>query len=613
MTSLELLSPARNLECGISAIDHGADAVYIGAHKFGARAAAGNSIEDIASLCHYAHKFGAKVYVTVNTIIYDDEIHDTVTMVKQLKEAGADAILIQDMGLYEELMRSGININIHASTQTDNRTVEKVRWLSSLGIKRTVLARELSIEEIAEIHRAVPDMELEVFVHGALCVSYSGQCYASQLCFNRSANRGECAQFCRMTFDLLDADGNEVEHARHLLSLRDMAQLDNIESLAKAGAVSFKIEGRLKDTDYVKNITAAYSERLNEICRRNPQLYRRASMGKCSYTFTPDINKTFNRGFTTYFANGRQQQLASFDTPKALGEKVGTVKEIRGNSFNVSSTSSFSNGDGLCFFDNDRHLIGFRVNKAEGNRLYPLTMPKGLRPGTLLYRNHDQAFETLLSKPSSTRKVSIDMTLHIKNDSLTLTVTDEHGHVSTATMPYTPQTAIKPQEENIRKQLSKLGTTIFSARNITIESDINQAFVPNSLLAELRRTAIETDTELPENNVSNITKAYDSGVTPCRYEKPYLYNASNKEAQTFYNNIGIEATSVETHNTNTPSTEAHTIIMQCRYCIKAELGYCTRHGRKAPWKEPLTLRLSPNGKVFTIQFNCKKCEMRIKA
>ena len=497
MTSLELLSPARNLECGISAIDHGADAVYIGAHKFGARAAAGNSIEDISSLCRYAHKFGAKVYVTVNTIIFDHEIHDTVTMVKQLKEAGADAILIQDMGLYEELKRSGININLHASTQTDNRTVEKVKWLSSLGIKRTVLARELSIEEIAEIHRAIPDMELEVFVHGALCVSYSGQCYASQLCFNRSANRGECAQFCRMTFDLLDADGNEVEHARHLLSLRDMAQLDNIESLAKAGAVSFKIEGRLKDTDYVKNITAAYSERLNEICRRNPQHYRRASMGKCSYTFTPDINKTFNRGFTTYFANGRQQQLASFDTPKALGEKVGTVKEIRGNSFNVSSTSSFSNGDGLCFFDNDRRLIGFRVNKAEGNRLYPPTMPKGLRPGTLLYRNHDQAFETLLSKPSSTRKVSIDMTLHIKNDSLTLTVTDEHGHVSTATMPYTPQTAIKPQEENIRKQLSKLGTTIFSARNITIESDINQAFVPNSLLAELRRTAIETDTEQP--------------------------------------------------------------------------------------------------------------------
>lgn len=613
MTSLELLSPARNLECGISAIDHGADAVYIGAHKFGARAAAGNSIEDISSLCRYAHKFGAKVYVTVNTIIFDHEIHDTVTMVKQLKEAGADAILIQDMGLYEELKRSGININLHASTQTDNRTVEKVKWLSSLGIKRTVLARELSIEEIAEIHRAIPDMELEVFVHGALCVSYSGQCYASQLCFNRSANRGECAQFCRMTFDLLDADGNEVEHARHLLSLRDMAQLDNIESLAKAGAVSFKIEGRLKDTDYVKNITAAYSERLNEICRRNPQLYRRASMGRCSYTFTPDINKSFNRGFTTYFANGRQQQLASFDTPKALGEAVGTVKEIRRNSFNVSSTASFCNGDGLCFFDNDRQLIGFRVNKAEGNRLYPLTMPKGLRPGTALYRNHDQAFEALISKPSSTRKVSIDMTLHIKSNSLTLTVTDEHGHVSTATMSYTPQTAIKPQEENIKRQLSKLGTTIFSARDITIESDVNQPFIPNSLLAELRRMAVETDTEQTENNASNITRAQESGAIPSRYEKPYLYNASNKAAQTFYNNIGIEATSVETHNANAPSTEAQTIIMQCRYCIKAELGYCTRHGRKAPWKEPLTLRLSPNGRVFTIQFDCKKCEMRIKA
>ena len=444
MTKLELLSPAKNLECGIAAIDHGADAVYIGATRFGARAAADNSVEDIATLCDYAHQFDAKVYVTVNTLLHDDELEEAAQLCHDVTQAGADAILIQDLRLLN--MVSGFkfqvsgenncqlstvnsqlstdsslftlhssleNVSFHASTQTDNRTIEKVKQLSEMGFRRVVLARELSIKEIAAIHKAVPEVELEVFVHGALCVSYSGRCYASEYCFGRSANRGECAQFCRLPFTLKDADGNIIEQDKHLLSLKDFAQLDNLKRLVEAGAVSFKIEGRLKDVDYVKNITAAYSQKLNDIISAHPDLYQRASMGRCSYSFQPDIHKSFNRGFTTYFADGRCADQASFLTPKSIGEYVGKVKEIRGNSFNVSSVTSFANGDGMCFFSPQGKLIGFRVNKAEGNRIFPHKMPAGITPGTLLYRNYDQTFQKVLSKPSAERKVMLSMTFTV--------------------------------------------------------------------------------------------------------------------------------------------------------------------------------------------------------
>ena len=380
--TIELLAPAKNLACGIAAIDHGADAVYIGAQRFGARVAAGNPVEDIAELCHYAHQYGAKVYVTVNTIIYDNELEDIQKLLKKIEKAGADAILVQDSSLFT--LHS--SLPLHASTQTDNRTPEKVRWLRSMGFKRVVLARELSVEEIRKIHQEVPDVELEVFVHGALCVSYSGQCYASQYCFGRSANRGACAQFCRLPFDLVDSEGRMIERGRHLLSLKDLCQIDHLEELMEAGAVSFKIEGRLKDVDYVKNVTAAYSQRLNQIISRHPERYQRASKGRITYTFEPNLKKTFNRGFTTYFLHGRQPNIFSPDTPKALGEYVGKVKEIRRDSFNVAGTASFANGDGLCFF-NAKELVGFRVNRAEGNRLYPFKMPVGLKPGIVLYRN----------------------------------------------------------------------------------------------------------------------------------------------------------------------------------------------------------------------------------
>ena len=484
MRAIELLAPAKNLECGMAAIDHGADAVYIGAARFGARAAAGNSIDDIRQLCAYAHTYGAKVYVTVNTILMDGEINDTQALIHQLYQAGADALLVQDMGVLNMQLPP---IALHASTQTDNRTPEKVEWLRQRGFERVVLARELSAREIRDIHGAVPGVELEVFVHGALCVSYSGLCYASQHCFGRSANRGECAQFCRMKFDLEDANGQIIEHQRHLLSLKDLCQYDVLEQILDAGATSLKIEGRLKDITYVKNVTAAYSKRLDEIIARNPDKYRRASLGKCTYTFTPNLKKTFNRGFTHYFLEGRCPDIASFDTPKAMGEYVGDVKEISPRSFTVAGTATFANGDGLCYINDKRELEGFRVNKAENNRIYPLQMPQRLRKGDALYRNNDQAFEKTLSRPTSQRKMSVNMELLSTPEGFAVKADVENIIQTTCAIAAEHQKAQKSQVENIQRQLGKMGNTPFRLNSLLLTGDVQQAFIPSSVLTELRR------------------------------------------------------------------------------------------------------------------------------
>ena len=603
--TLELLAPAKNLECGIAAIDHGADAVYIGADHFGARAAAGNSTDDIARLCSYAHQFGARVYVTVNTIVYDNEIDSVRRLLKRIEEAGADAILVQDMALVSMLSDTGLEM--HASTQTDNRTADKVEWLRGIGFKRVVLARELSVDEIAEIHAKHPDVELEVFVHGALCVSYSGQCYASQYCFQRSANRGECAQFCRLKFDLVDAEGKVIEHDRHLLSLKDMCQIDNLERLAEAGAVSFKIEGRLKDVAYVKNVTAAYSRRLDEIVAAHPDKYRRASFGRVDYGFDPDLRKTFNRGYTTYFADGRQPDIFSPDTPKALGEYVGKVKEVKRQCLTVSGVASFTNGDGLCFINADRQLEGFRVNRAEGNHLYPSSMPRNLRQGVALYRNNDQQFERLLSRPSAVRRLSITMSLSATESGFALDVATEDGRKARVEAKAEHTVAQKPQHENIVRQLSKLGTTIYDCTNITIPDDFPW-FVPSSLLAQMRRDACAEVSEhsLTSKNPSPLTS---NSLSPLTYKNPsrppYLLNASNTLAVEFYRQLGVEASAFETQKKHGEGEK----LMQCRFCLRHALGYCVnKGGRKPQWKEPLFLRL-PDGRKFQLQFNCKRCEM----
>jgi len=608
MTSLELLAPAKNLECGIAAIDHGADAVYIGASRFGARAAAGNSIDDIRQLCQYAHRFAVKVFVTVNTIIYDDELAATQQLIGQLYDAGVDAILVQDMGILRLQLPP---IALHASTQTDNRTAEKVGWLRDQGFRRVVLARELSVDEIAAIHQSVPDMSLEVFVHGALCVSYSGLCYASQHCFGRSANRGACAQFCRMKFDLLDADGREVEHQRHLLSLKDMNQSRHLLELIEAGATSFKIEGRLKEVGYVKNVTAAYSEVLNDIIRQHPDKYCRASRGHCTYTFLPDLKKTFNRGFTTYFLHGRQPDIFSPDTPKALGEYVGKVKELRRDSFNVAGTAVFANGDGLCFFNDDNELEGFRVNRAEGNRLYPQQMPVHLRPGMGLYRNNDQQFSRILSRPSAERRIPIQMMLRVTADGFSLSAADTKiaegpratgltKALATVSVSCEHQRAEKPQRENIVRQLSKLGGTAYECSGVDMANDFDY-FIPSSLLGDLRRQLVEvldggTGISAPPRYIGNF------GLS----ERPVPDdpNIANRLSQQFYGSDRLTAYEVR------PDERP---LMQCRHCLRYSLGRCVKYGGQKPdWREPLSLRLG-DGRLFRLEFDCKHCQMNVYA
>ena len=623
MQKLELLAPAKNLECGMTAISHGADAVYIGASRFGARAAAGNSLDDIQQLCEYAHQFGARVYVTINTIIYEDELAATKEMLEALNTIGVDALLVQDMGILELIehwdAKVPFKMELHASTQTDNRTAEKVRWLQEVGFKRAVLARELSAREIARIHHAVPEMDLEVFVHGALCVSYSGVCYASQHCFHRSANRGECAQFCRMKFDLLDSNQREVEHQRHLLSMRDMCQLEHLQELAESGACSFKIEGRLKDVEYVKNVVSAYSKELNKVVKSHPDLYSRASYGRVDYAFEPDLRKTFNRGFTTYFLNGRQANIANFDTPKAMGEYVGKVKEIRGNYFNVSGTAAFENGDGLCFINDAHELEGFRINKAEGNRLYPLKLPKRLRPGTDLYRNNDVAFSRLLANVTAKRRLQLAMRFGATADGFFLCASCHEVEIkATANIVFGHQAARQSQRENIIKQLAKLGNTIFECQEIKIENHADEYFVPSSLLAELRRTAVDQlESQLkqakqtaPETNVHTQPSSDVENIVPKAYKvHSYLYNISNHLSKQFYKAHGLTSLQPALEL----SASANPLVMQCRHCIRFALGFCEkRGGKRLTWDEPLFLRLG-DGRRFRLEFDCKECQMNIYA
>lgn len=633
LRKIELLAPAKNLECGIAAIDHGADAVYIGAAQFGARQTAGNSTDDIAELTRYAHQFGAAVYVTVNTIIYEKELAALEHLLKQLVEMGVDAILVQDMAVLEiykklkaEYVARGYRMPaLHASTQTDNRSADKVKWLKENGFERVVLARELSLEEITDIHKAHPDVELEAFVHGALCVSYSGACYASQYFFNRSANRGECAQFCRMAFDLKDSDGETLIEDSYLLSLKDMCQLDRLGDLLEAGVCSLKIEGRLKDANYVKNVVATYSEALNAYIAKHTGKYCRSSYGRCTYTFTPALEKTFNRGFTHYFFNGRQKDISSFNTPKAMGEYVGYVKEIRRGSFNVAGTAMFANGDGLCFFNRQKKLEGFRVNRVENNRLFPLTMPKNLEPGMALYRNNDIEFERAMQGKTSTRKLQVRFVVDVVDGKLTFTATDECGRSANVVLNETPEKAQKSQHDNIVKQLEKLGNTVWTANEIYINNSADEFFIPSSRLAAVRRELLEA---LENTPVSNHTDKQAVGETTTNSvnanntvyaDTINIANVANTTAQNYYAAHGVKnaPTAFELNSDykagSTTATSAVPPLMTCRYCLRYALGYCVKNGGKRPtWHEPLHLE-AKNGIRVRLAFNCAKCQMEVYA
>ena len=605
--TIELLSPAKNLECGIEAIKHGADAVYIGAGRFGARQAAGNEVADIAKLTRFAHLYGAKVYVTVNTILKDTELADAEKLIWQLYEAGADALLVQDMAVLRMKLPP---IALHASTQCDVRSEDKVRFLADCGFTRVVLARELSLDEIRAIHEACPDVELECFVHGALCVSYSGQCYASQYCFGRSANRGECAQFCRLKFDLTDADGKTLVKGRHLLSLKDMNRMDSMEELMDAGVCSFKIEGRLKDVQYVKNVTAAYSKAIEKVLVRRKE-YARASSGHSILQFTPDVNRSFNRGFTDYFLHGRTDDIYSFATPKSIGEKMGPVKEVGRGWIKVSGFKAFHNGDGICFLNRAGELEGYRVNRVEGNRVF-LFLESGempaIAPGTELYRNYDLEFEKVLSKDSAVRKITVDILFEEIPAGYQVTMTDEDGYSAAAVTEWKKEDARTPQTDNIKTQLSKLGNTPFEAADIKVHVE-GERFIPSSLLSDLRRQAAEQlektrseSYQRPAPGMSHKTDYPQGSLT-------YLGNVMNAEARTFYKDHGVTLID-DAFEKSQPDKGT---IMFCRHCIKYALGYCAKRpgGKQASdVKEPLFLSL-PDGKRFCLKFDCSKCQLEI--
>ena len=611
---LELLAPAKNLESGIEAIRHGADAVYIGGPTFGARAAAGNSVQDIEQLCGFAHRFGAHVYVAFNTLLQDDELAMAQQLTHQLYEAGADALIVQDMGLLQLDLPP---IALHASTQTDNRTVDKVRFLEQVGFSQVVLARELSLPEI----RAIADqtqVALEFFIHGALCVSYSGQCYISHAMTGRSANRGECAQICRLPCTLENQrDGQVIAPASHLLSLKDMDQSANLRALIDAGVRSLKIEGRLKGLDYVKNVTAWYRRQLDTILAERPELVR-ASVGRSTYTFTPDPKKSFNRGSTDYFLQGRQQEITSFLSPKYAGEPVGVLKESgsKGKTGShwleleqVPAGVEFHNGDGLAFFAPNRTLTGLRVNRAEGHRLYLAEPVAGLVLGMPLYRNHDQAFAALLAKPSAERRIAVTLTLQECEGGLSLQLCDESGVAARVVAQLDKQPAKEPERalSGIREQLAKLGTTDFYASAIHLQL-AQPWFVPVGLLNQLRRDGIAALVLARKNSYQRPAKAAVALPIPLFgvSSLSYLGNVYNAAAEAFFRRHGGEQIA-PAYESDQQDDEVS--LMITKHCLRYSFDQCPKE--RGPGFKPDPLQLTIGKDTFRLRFDCKRCEMHV--
>ena len=577
---IELLAPARDAITAIEAIKHGADAVYMGAASHGARAAAGNSLEDITKVVEFAHQFNAKVYITINTIVYNDEIEKVEQLIHSLYRIGVDALIVQDMGI----LRMNIPpIALHASTQCDTRSVEKAKFLEQVGFSQIVLARELSFEEIAEIHNQV-NVPLEAFVHGALCVSYSGDCQASWVATGRSANRGECAQFCRLPYNLEDKDGNILIKDKHLLSLKDMNRSNSIEDLLDAGVSSLKIEGRLKDVEYVKNITAYYRSILDEIFSRRSE-YTPASSGKTKINFTPNPYKSFNRGFTQYYTGDKNfKDIASINTPKSIGEEVGYVKSVQKNFIEISSKVELHNGDGLCFTSKDGKFSGFGINRVEGERIYPSRMPE-IKRGDIIFRNNDTKFGKLLSVPSAERKIGITIHLFYKEKHLKLQISDDKGNsILIEELCEELEIAKTLQRNNQQNQLSKLGNTPFEAISINVDETEN-LFIPSSLIAKMRREATDKLINLriknhprPEQGVNRGPKYYHSEVS-------FEANISNKKAKEFYVECGVKEIS--------PAYELKPIaeapLMTTIHCIRRTCNKCLKTEQGKEWKEPLFL------------------------
>jgi 23S rRNA 5-hydroxycytidine C2501 synthase len=626
---LELLSPARDAQIGIEAINHGADAVYIGGPGFGARASAGNSMQDIERLCKHAHKFNSKIFITLNTILRDDELEGARRMAWDVYQAGADVLIVQDMALLEMDLPP---IQLHASTQTDIRTVEKAKFLSDVGFSQIVLARELTLRQIAEIYGAVDSerTKLEFFIHGALCVAYSGQCFISHAHTGRSANRGDCSQACRLPYEVKDAQGRIVAHDKHVLSMKDNNQSDNLEALVNAGVRSFKIEGRYKDMAYVKNITAHYRKLLDDIIeqREGSELpLARASSGRTRFTFTPDPNQNFNREFTDYFVNGRKEDIGAFDTPKNPGQAIGWVTSVGEKHLDLELTKPemiLHNGDGLCYHTLHKELVGVAINRAEplqkigAWRVFPkdpMADFKDLRRGLEINRNRDMDWVRTLEKKSGERRIGLWGKLSPTDQGMVLTLTDEDGFSGRfellAHMEYA-QDAIK-NEAYLTSQLSRLGGTDFELLDLNVQ-DAVQFFIPASSLNAMRREAL-AQLEVARLQGYLRPTRLPAKQPPAIYPEDtltYLANVFNQKAHDFYAKHGVTVVGAayESHE-----EEGEVSLMITKHCVRWSMSLCPKQAKGVTGVQG-TVRAEPmqliNGKEkLTLRFDCKPCEMHV--
>ncbi|NOQ27067.1 MAG: hypothetical protein GQ564_17025 [Bacteroidales bacterium] len=603
MKKIELLAPAKNLEFGITAINYGADAVYIGSPKFGARAAAGNSLQDIKTLTNYAHKFYAKVYVTLNTILFDNELDEVQNTIHQLYEIGVDAIIIQDMGILEMDLPP---IPLFASTQTNNYSWEKVKFLENIGIQRVILARELSLKHISEI-KAKTNIELESFVHGALCVSLSGQCYFSHSIDKGSANRGACAQPCRAYYSLIDSAGKTLVKDKHLLSLKDLNFSNHINDLLDAGISSFKIEGRLKNLDYVKNVTSYYRSQIDEALALRDGL-KKSSTGKTYFDFAPDLDKTFNRGYSDYFLNKRNKNIASPHTQKSIGKLIGKVKSVHKNYFIIDSSEILNNSDGICFFDKNETLQGTQVNKVENDKIYPDSISK-IESGIEIYRNFDFKFNKQLSGSKTERNISAFINIWENENGISINAKDEDKNEIQWDFEKNKELAKNADKaiENINKQFSKSGDSIFKIEKVSVQLD-NVLFFPISELNELRRKTLELLEVERLKNYKNKSHTVIKNNTPFLDQNiDYKANVSNKLAEQFYTRHGVKSIKNAFENQDDFSGKE---IMITKHCIKYQIGACEKF-EKDPKKISEPLYMMDNNRKYKLEFDCKDCLMKV--
>lgn len=592
------MAPARTAEIGIAAIDCGADAVYIAGPAFGARAAAGNSIEDIRELCSYAHRFGVRIYATVNTILYEDELKAAEELVWQLASAGVDALIVQDPVVIEMASKAGLIV--HASTQCAIRTPEKARFIESLGYGRLVLERQLSLDDIRTIRNAV-SAELEFFVHGALCVCYSGQCYLSEYLTGRSANRGECAQACRSRYDLMDGSGKVLARDKALLSLKDYNLLHRLEDLAEAGVCSFKIEGRLKGESYVRNVVTAYSEALNALVQKHPEKYSRASFGSVFGGIAPDLGKTFNRGYTDLFIDGKRGEWSSMDVPTYIGEYAGEVARITADGIVLKSSAlDLANGDGFAFLSGNE-IVGFRADVAEGLNLR-CRVPEELRAGTRLYRNISAKFQKRLEASAPVREINVSLSVTVSPDSLAVTAVSDDGRKVAREFPTGTDSARDRSRmlEIIHGQLSKRsGHYSFEVTELQAAGTV--PFMAASFLNGIRRDIAGELDGMPVNAIALKAGAMSSAASPETLS--YKANVANSRGRALYASRGAAQIEDAYEITHREGAE----LMRSKYCVRHELGLCPRQGRYKP--EPLYLLNA--GKRLRLDFHCAECEMTV--